>query len=254
MFYILSKTIDVFLMPLTMVCMAFLYAILTKNRARSRKVLISTLVGLYLVSNPILVNELLKWWELKPLDRESTYEVGVVLTGGIIKSYHRPSKYIWFSKSGDRALQAFELYKRGRIKKIIISGGEGSLRGSKVNNSENEGIRQYLIDSGVAAADIIQDSLSLNTRQNAINTAKILKEQFKTNKCVVITSAFHMRRSIGCFNKEGITVVPWPGHYLQENSILWFDKLFPSEDALAYFYLVWHEMIGYVVYKMVGYI
>lgn len=254
MFYILSKTIDVFLMPLTMVFMAFLYAILTKNRARSRKVLISALVGIYLVSNPILVNELLKWWEPKPLDRKSKYEVAVVLTGGIIKSYHRPSKYIWFGRSGDRALQAFELYKRGRIKKIIISGGEGSLRGSKVNNSENEGIRQYLIDSGVAAADIIQDSFSLNTRQNAVNTAKILKEQFKTNKCVVITSAFHMRRSIGCFTKEGITVVAWPGHYLQENGILWFDKLFPSEDALASFYLVWHEMIGYVVYRMVGYI
>ena len=254
MFYILSKTVDVLLMPLTLAFIAFIYAMFTKNRARGRKVSMMALVWLYLVSNPIRVNELLKYWEPKPLDRDSKYEVAVVLTGGIIKSYHRPTKYIWFGKSGDRALQAFELYKRGRIKKIIISGGEGSLRGSKVNNAENEGIRQYLIDSGVAAADIIQDSLSLNTRQNAVNTAKILKNQFKTNQCVVITSAFHMPRSVGCFNKEGITVVPWPGHYLQENGVIWFDKLFPSEEALAYFYLVWHEMIGCMVYKLMGYI
>lgn len=255
MFYILSKTIDVLLMPLTMACIAFLYAILTKKRARSRKVLIGALIGLYLVSSPILVNELLKWWEPRASNEEKKYEVAALLTGGIIKRYHQPTKHVWFGKSGDRALQAFELYKRGKIKKIIISGGEGSLRGGRINNSENNGIRQYLIESGVAAADIVQDSLSLNTRQNAVNTAKILKTQFNTDKCMLITSSFHLPRAEGCFKKEGITVFACPAHYLQEDGgAIWFDKLFPSEEALAHFYLVWHEMIGYVVYKIVGYI
>jgi uncharacterized SAM-binding protein YcdF (DUF218 family) len=254
MFYFLSKTIDVLLMPLTMAFIAFLYVLLTKNRARSRKVLIGTLTALYLVSNPILVNELLKWWEPKSLNEEKKYEVAAILTGGIIKLYHKPTKHVFFGKSGDRAVQAFELYKRGKIKKIIISGGEGSLRGSKVNNSENNGIRQFLIESGVAAEDIVQDSLALNTRQNAVNTARLLRTQFKTDKCMLITSAFHLPRAEGCFRKEGITVMPCPSHYLQEDGVIWFDKLFPSEEALASFYLLWHEIIGYVVYKTVGYI
>lgn len=254
MFYILSKTFDVLLMPLTMAFIAIIYATIVKNRTRSRWIIGVSLLMLYLVSNPILVDVLLKWWEPVNYQTDTTYEVGAVLTGGMTKRYDYTSKHVWHGKSGDRAVQAFELYKKGKIKKIIISGGERSFFGGKNNTSENDGIRQYLIDSGVRAEDIIQETNARNTRDNAVNTAKILKEQFKTNKCIVITSAFHIPRAMGCFEKAGVKPLAFPAHYLQENHDFWIDKLFPSEEALVAFYYVWHEMVGFATYKVMGYI
>lgn len=254
MFYFLSKTFDVLLMPLTMAFIAIIYALFLKNRARGRWIIGSALLLLYIVSSPIFVNLLLKWWEPKSYLPNSSYEVAAVLTGGMVKRYDYTTKHIWLGFSGDRAVQAFELYKRGKIKKIIISGGGKSLLGNKKNVSENDGIRQYLIYSGVPAEDIIQESQSRNTRDNAINTAKILKEQFNTNKCIVITSAFHTPRAVRCFQKAGVDVAAFPAHYMQENYELWIDKFFPSEQALEAFYYVWHEMVGFAIYKAMRYI
>ena len=254
MFYLLSKTFDVLLMPLTMAFIAIVYATVIKNRTRSRWIIGVSLFFLYLMSSPIIVNALLKWWETKSEPISTGYDVGVVLTGGIIKRYDYSTKEVWLGKSGDRAVQAFELYRLGKIKKIIISGGEGSFLKNKHTTSENDGIRQYLIYSGVRAEDIIQEPKARNTRDNAVYSAKLLREQFKTNKCVLITSAFHTPRAIGCFKKESIKVIAFPSHYLQENYDLWIDKFFPSEEALVAFYFVWHEMVGFAMYKVMGYI
>ncbi len=254
MFYLLSKTFDVLLMPLTMAFIAIIYATFVKNRTRSRWIIGITLFMLYWVSNPIFVNVLLRWWEPTQYQLASNYEVGAVLTGGMVKRYDYTTRHVWHGKSGDRAVQAFELYKKGKIKKIIISGGETSIFGGKSKTAENDGIRQYLIDSGVRAEDIIQETRSRNTRDNAVNTAKILREQFNTNKCILITSSFHTPRAIGCFKKAGVEVVPFPAQYMQDKYDIWIDKFFPSEEALGVFYFVWHEMIGVVVYKIMGYI
>lgn len=241
-------------MPLTMVVIAIVYAIFLKNRTRSRWITGIALFFLYLMSSPILVNEILKSWEAPSNPFSTDYEIGAVLTGGIIKKYDYKTKQVWLGKSGDRATQAFELYHSGKIKKIIISGGEGSFLSNKRTTSENDGIRQYLLDSGVPDEDIIQEPMARNTRDNATYTAKILKEKFATNKCVVITSAFHTPRALGCFKKAGVNAVAAPAHYLQENYDFWIDKLFPSEEALVAFYFVWHEMVGYTIYKLMGYV
>lgn len=254
MFYILSKTFDVLVMPLPMAFIAIVYALFIKNRTRSRWIIGTSLFLLYLVCSPIFVNILIKWWEPTNYDVGAGYEVGAVLTGGMAKRYDSSSKHIWLGKSGDRAVQAFELYKKGKIKKIIISGGTTSLRTDKRTQSENDGIRQYLIDSGVRPEDIFQESKSQNTRDNATNTAKVLREQFKVNRCVLITSAFHIPRAMGCFKKVGVEILPFPAHYMYENHEFWIDKLFPSEEALVAFYYVWHEMVGFVIYKAMGYI
>ncbi|MFN4144650.1 MAG: YdcF family protein [Runella sp.] len=255
MFYVLSKTFDILAMPLTLAFMMICYGVLTKNRLRAKRFIWTALVGLYLCSNPIIVNELLKWWEPSFPHTVNAQKVGVILLGGTIKKYDPVSGHIWLGNSSDRAAQAFQLYKEGKIQKIIISGGFTSITGQIASHSEeNDGVRGYLLKLGVAAEDIVQESKSKNTRENALFSAKILREQFKTNECMLITSAFHLRRAVGCFDKVGITTTPYPAQFLQQDLEIWFDKLFPSEEFLHIFYTIWHEMIGYVVYKLTGYI
>ena len=256
MFYILSKTIDVLLMPLPLAFAAFLYAFFTKNKVRGRRVFLSVLGLLYLASSPIFVNQLLRWWEYKgktPSEIGKVYEVGVLLTGGMAKAEVWQPPHIWVGVSFDRAAQAFQLYKAGKIRKILISGGQGRISGSEKGGSEGRSIRQYLIASGVPAAAILLEPKSRNTHENALFSAQILQKQLNTNECVLITSAFHLARAEGCFKKAGIATNPFAASFLQQTQRIWVDSFFPNEESFNFFAALWHEWLGYVVYKVLGY-
>ncbi len=256
MFYILSKTFDVLLMPLPMVFMVLVYCLITKNRIRSRRVMVISMIFLYVASNQIIVNQIVSWWEgsfVKQSVIAKNYEVGVVLTGGMSKAYDPATQHVWVGRAFDRAAQAFQLYKSGKIKKILISGGQGGVRGS-ITSREGQEMMVFLTKAGVRAEDIILEGKSLNTRENAKFSAQILKDQFHTKECVLITSAFHLPRAMACFKKVGIQALPFPAHFMQEKTVFWFDQLLPNEEALFYFYVVFHEMVGVAVYKVAGYI
>ena len=257
MFYVLSKTIDVLLMPLTLVFMTLIYAFFTKNKVRGRRVFVGVLGLLYLMSSPIFVNQLLIWWEYKgktPSEISKTYEVGVLLTGGMAKAETWQPPHIWVGVNFDRAAQAFQLYRAGKIRKILISGGQGRISGSETGGSEGRGIRQYLIASGVPASDVLLESKARNTHENALFSAKILREQFKINECVLITSAFHLFRAEGCFKQAGIATIPFSASFLQQKQRIWVDSFFPNEESFSFFSVLWHEWLGCVVYKVAGYL
>ncbi len=256
MFYILSKTLDVLFMPLPLIFMALMYCLITKNRTRSRRVMLISMIFLYVASNQIVVNQIVKWWEgdfVKQSVIVKDYEVGVVLTGGMSKAYDPATQHVWVGRAFDRTAQAFQLYKSGKIKKILISGGQGSFRGN-ITSREGQEMAVFLTNAGVRAEDIILEGKSLNTRENAKFSAQILQNQFHTKDCILITSAFHLPRAMGCFKKVGINALPFPAHFMQEKTVFWFDQLLPNEEALFYFYVVFHEMLGVVVYKVAGYI
>jgi uncharacterized SAM-binding protein YcdF (DUF218 family) len=258
MFYILSKTIDIFAMPLTLAFLAFFYALRTKHPKRGRWALSGGMLWLYVTSNPLLVNQMLIAWEYpktSPAQLTKPLEVGIVLTGGMVKDFEKSSKHVWTGKEFDRGAQAFQLYRTGQIKKIMISGGLGHmLNDTIVTYDESEATRQYLIRSGVDSADIMLEHRARNTHENAQYAARLLRTRFKTNECVLITSAFHLPRAMGCFRKVGLKPVPFASSFLQIKPYYWVDQLFPSEESLHYFYLIWHEWIGYVIYRTLGYL
>jgi len=59
---------------------------------------------------------------------------------------------------------------------------------------------------GVAPEDIIIESASRNTHENALYVKDLVSSNAKKGKVILITSAFHMRRAEGCFRKVGIDV------------------------------------------------
>jgi uncharacterized SAM-binding protein YcdF (DUF218 family) len=255
-YYILSKTLDVLLMPLPMAFMALVYCLITKNQKRSKRLLLFTTIFLYLSSNQIIVNQIVSWWEgpaVSPSSITKIYTVGVVLTGGMSKGYEAESHNVWTGKAFDRTAQAFQLYQSGKIKKILISGGQGSMRGN-VSSREGQEMAIYLIKSGVKREDIVLEGKSLNTRENAKFSALILTNQFKTNECILITSAFHLPRAMGCFKKVGIKPMAFSAHFMQEKTVFWFDQLLPNEEALYNFYVIFHEILGLTIYKILGYV
>lgn len=252
MFFILSKIFFYLLMPITFLVYGLVWAIVAKSPRRKKQAVVATLMGLFIMSNGFFVNEITRMWEYAPrtLTAEETYDLAVVLTGGIAD---KKGDNMHFGNSADRILQPLFLYKEGKIRKILISGGSGSV--STQADSATEGLvaAHLLITAGVAKEDISLEGTSRNTRENAMNTAKILKGN--NQKILLVTSAFHMRRAVGCFEKANVKVSPYAtDFYATNDAYTWDQFLIPQEYNLFTLYRVVHEILGYCVYRVVGYL
>ena len=256
MFFILSKTTDFLLMPLSIFFYLLFYVLFTKNHARRQKMLVFAVVYLYIISNGFLVNAFVRAWEFAPVEVSQlpNRNVGIVLTGGIIStSSPDASQNLHLGSQADRLAQAVVLYKLGKIQKILVSGGSSSL--SKVREDiEGPQILQFLRLAGIPSEAIIAETRSRNTRENAVFSAKILNKFYPNQTHYLITSAFHLRRSVGCFQAAGVRVVAVPAAFFGQKTNLEIDNLFlPQEVNLLIMNKLVHEIIGFLVYKARGY-
>ncbi|MCF0073580.1 YdcF family protein [Dyadobacter sp. CY261] len=255
MFYFLSKAVDFLIMPMSMLFLLLIYAFIVKN-ARKRKLTIGLVILLlFLMSNSFLVRTALNLYEA-PLvnisDLKETYDVGILLSGGLINTDMPEADHALMGDRGDRVLQTFLLYKAGKIKKILIT-GISSDDAMVAARGETKVAASLLVKWGVPAGDIVFEEKAKNTRENALFSARILNKMFPGGKYVLITSAFHMRRSVGCFEKAGIKTKPFPADYYGGYSTWSFRKVVPEPVALYDFNVLWHELVGLAIYKIMGY-
>ena len=239
-------------MPVIWILGFFLLGLLIKNRKISRLFLWLSLGLLLFFSNPFLINEAWLWWEYEPvpIKRLKQYEAGILLSGftSLEKS---PHDRVYTNKGADRLLHTVMLYKTGHINKVLVTGGSGSLR--KTYASEAEEIKKLLVLSGVPLADVILEAKSRNTYENAQFTKKLLTSHPEIKRFILITSAFHMRRSTACFSKAGIPHEVFPTDFNSTDRLVRFESFIPAEDALAGWHKLFHEVSGFIIYKLVGY-
>jgi uncharacterized SAM-binding protein YcdF (DUF218 family) len=257
MFFFLSKTLDFFLMPVGILFFVLLFAIFTKNRTKSRRAVLGVCLALYALCNTFLVNTAFRWWEYTPrniANIRQSYDIGIVLTGGMTRFPSTRTDHPSLGRHADRFMQAYLLYKAGKIKKILISGADSPW---KMNMKLDDGHQasHLLVRWGVAPGDIILEKHSRNTHQNAVNSAALLQQKFPKGRYLLITSSFHLRRAVGCFKKEKISVDVFPADiYGIELTPTLNDFIRPDPDVFSHVHLLWREWVGYLTYWAVGYI
>lgn len=114
---------------------------------------------------------------------------------------------IEFNQASERFVEALRLAQQFPRLKIFVSGGDGSLSGSYEGDAAAS--ERFFATFGIAADRLIGEPASRTTFENVENSGSLLERNGLRN-CLLITSAFHMPRSIGLFRKAGIDVVPWP--------------------------------------------
>jgi uncharacterized SAM-binding protein YcdF (DUF218 family) len=125
----------------------------------------------------------------------------IVVLGGGIGAPTARTVYPELFSSADRGWQAARCYHAGKAPVILFSGmGEGA------------GMKQFLTDLGVPSAKIILEPESRNTFENGAFTKAKLKE-LKAKKVILVTSAWHLRRSVMTFSKLGVDVIPSGADY-----------------------------------------
>lgn len=78
-----------------------------------------------------------------------------------------------------------------------------------------------------------------------------------TPKVLLVTSALHMRRSEACFKKVGLTSFDTfsTDHYTGEVREYYFDQyLIPNASTLSDWNRLTHEWVGYLMYRLKGYV
>jgi len=245
MFYIISKLLSFLFQPIIWIFILLIIALFYKSKRR--KILITSISLFYFFSNSFIADEVTRIWEVKRFTPSLTYDVGIVLGG--IADYDKITKAHNFNKNADRLMDAEQLYHKGIIKKIMLSGGNGQLFND--GYIESEAMRDYLLANKIPITDIIIENTSRNTIENAINSAEILKEKYNEGSFLLITSANHMRRSQLCFNKANLKTTAFPTDCTTSYRSTGYDYiLFPRVEALERWEDLIHEWIGYIVYKM----
>lgn len=165
----------------------------------------------------------------------------VVLGGGTVRDVPTPAG--WSGQLHDAAAQrllaAYALHRQTGLP-LLVSGGEVFTEYGR----EALIMRDILVSFGVAPKNIILEDRSLNTTENARFTAPILRER-GWRRPLLVTSAFHMPRSVAEFQRSGISVAPYPAGFYASRRYHWtLLDVVPSGSALRGTSIALKEYLG----------
>lgn len=133
----------------------------------------------------------------------------IVLGGGAWSDPSLPPLYRATESTLARAVEGVRLHRKLPGSKLVVSGG--SVYGS---GSDAETMAALAVELGVARDAIVADAVSPDTETQA----RMMRELLKGERCVLVTSAMHMRRSLALFRKAGVDALPAPTDYLGQSS------------------------------------
>ncbi len=255
MFFFLSKTLDLALSPLTWALVlgllgSALAVFRPARRLAWRGCWALGLVVLYGFSTYPVSNALQGYLEssARTTMKEGAPYDGVVLLGGMVQVLvSQPEGPRSYNDNSDRLIAAFDVLRKGQAKEALLSGG-----GDGVFVLEARVLKAQLVDWGIAPERLIVDDQSRNTRDNAVASARVAKER-GWKSVLIITSAFHMDRALGCYRAVGLEVDALPVDWRAYDSRRFSAGLLPRADALAQSTQALRELSGRLIYRIQGY-
>lgn len=255
MFYYLSKIFWLFVQPINLIGILVLLGIVLTLFGRRRLGLYFSIagflvlaVGAWTSTGALLLHPLEEHFS-RPEPAPQTVAGVIVLGGGFEGAINLARGGYELNSGGDRFVEAAVLARRYPGARIVVTGGSGSLLLSGEGDADTA--PRLLMALGVAPERLVVENRSRNTYENAIFTRELVEPQ-PGEIWLLVTSAFHMPRSVGLFRKAGFDVTPWPGDYRTtgvETPGLAQDNV---ADALQNLTIALREWIGLVAYYFTG--
>jgi uncharacterized SAM-binding protein YcdF (DUF218 family) len=178
---------------------------------------------------------------------EVVYDAVVVLGGMVdVWASHR-SGDVELDGHADRIVRAWELVRAGRARNVLVSAGNAGLRPGIA--AEADLLAAALARWGVPPSQIVVEANSRNTRENAVESARIAGARgWRT--LLLVTSAAHMPRALGCFRAVGLEPDTLP---VDRRASAGPEQWLPRANFLGDSADVIRELGGRVVYRAVGY-
>ncbi|WP_157019030.1 YdcF family protein [Mesorhizobium xinjiangense] len=173
----------------------------------------------------------------------------VVLGGGLEGGVNLVRGGYELNRGGDRFVEAAVLARRYPDAKVVISGGVGSLILEGATDAETA--PRLLEALGVSRDRLILEGKSRNTYENALFSRE-RADPGPGETWLLVTSAFHMPRSVGLFRKVGFDVVAWPADYRTAGNEPFGLARDNALDSLGNLSVAVREWVGLFAYYLTG--
>ena len=253
--HVLSKVVWWVLDPANLLFAALVVGMLLlwSRWARFGKRLIAAAMGVWLLLAVVPVGLVgINWLEnrIPPPAALPERVDGIVVLGGFVDQFMTESRgRPDLGSAVDRLTVFLELARRYPEARLVFSGGSGNLWRQDV--SEAEAVRAVVADIGAPVGGrILYEDRSRNTYENAVNTKPLVQPQ-PGETWLLVTSAMHMPRALGCFRAQDWAVVPVPVDYQtrrEEDLSLTFAPLTGPANLGGFL----HELAGLTAYRLLG--
>jgi uncharacterized SAM-binding protein YcdF (DUF218 family) len=256
LFFALSKTLGIILLPTNfLIGVGLLGAILLATRwvSLGRKVLVASAVLLAICGFSPLGN-----WLLYPLEsRFPAWDAtrgdpdGIVVLGGPIDpGLSLAHNTAVFHGSVDRVIATAALALRYPKARIVYSGGNDNLVFDDTAKETDYALSVFE-GLGISRERLLMEGRSRNTQENA-EFSKALAAPKNGERWLLVTSAYHMPRSVGAFRKAGFAIEPYPVDWRMggRSNLLAFSIY--AIDGLGRVEVAMREWMGLVAYRVSG--
>lgn len=203
-------------------------------------------VGLLTPAGVILLRPLEDRFPRPPADIPPP--TGIIVLGGALDQVRSEARgQVTLTSDGSRLTAGVDLARRFPEAKLVFSGGSGSLLSEAP--PEAAAARALWLALGVPPERISIEVKSRNTWENAVFTRDLLQPR-PGETWLLVTSAWHMPRSVGIFRRAGFTVVPYPVAYRTLGDVRdWQWNASPLERLFMLDFGV-REWIGLLAYRL----
>jgi uncharacterized SAM-binding protein YcdF (DUF218 family) len=256
MFFYLSKIVWFFLTPsnllMMIVAIGLLAAALTRLRRTGLSLAIAGTAGLFVIGFSPLASWLMNPLETRfPIYQHDGQPVhGVIILGGsLIPDTTMQIGQPEINEAGDRILAAVELSRLYPEAPILLTGGTGRLIAE--SHSEAEATAFALERLGVPRERMIIEDRSRNTKENAAFSFAIASPA-PGERWLLVTSAWHMPRSVGVFRQAGFEVVAYPVDFRTVASRNMTVPFYAASEGMRRMDVAVREWVGLVAYYATG--
>jgi uncharacterized SAM-binding protein YcdF (DUF218 family) len=255
LFFVLSKTLGYMMLPTNFLIGIGLVGIVllaTRLASLGRKLAIFSLVLLAICGFSPLGDLLLDPLESRfpPWDAARGAPDGIIVLGGSIEADISAAHGTAVVRGApDRIIAAAALAHRYPNARVVFSGGSPNLISNDAREADYAGA---IFESlGIAKSRLIMERRSRNTLENA-EFSKALVAPKEGERWLLVTSAYHMPRSVGLFRRAGFAVEPYPVDWRVGGRDDLFAFTNNAVDGLGRTDLAIREWLGLIAYRATG--
>ncbi|MBN9075125.1 MAG: hypothetical protein BGN87_03370 [Rhizobiales bacterium 65-79] len=256
MFFFISKLVEFFLTPsnlMVLLALVGVFALLVGWSRWGRACILASVLLLAICGwgplGPAALIVLEDRFPQPVIDRPVT---GIILLGGAVDTHISSERGVLaMNEAGERLTATVDLSRRYPDARIFLSGGASHIMGGNGKLSESQVAREILVSLGVPPQRIEMEERSRNTCENGTESKSALQPK-PGDRWLLVTSASHMPRAVGCFRAAGFDVIPYPVDYRTRGT----DDLKRATKSIAIGLattdLAAHEWFGLVTYRVAG--
>ena len=251
--FVISKLLTAATQPIFWLALWWLLALLLLGRKprAARGMLWSGLLVLGLLGFQALPDALLRPLENRyamPSADAVRRHAGVIVLGGALD---HPAPWqqhgqVPLGQSAERMTVPVGLLHQYPHLQLVFSGGEGRLQATGV--TEGQLARQFYQEQGLDLRRVTMEQGSRTTRENAQRVAQTLGERCRSQSWLLVTSAWHMPRSVSEFEAVGCRVTPYPVDFRTGASTSW--REYQLAESLLRWQTALHEWVGQLAYAV----